>query len=150
MDDFDKLLLSMVKEGKKTAAKGKKKGKKKEGKKVEKRLPPSSSSAWTSEALVLVSTNIICDNCGNEALGWEPSLYVERKNSRHRSPITQIEKLGACAYSSIYGSLQKRVEVIEKHSCTCPLCFGIGDNRADELYTGILPNQLPLFTDQGE
>jgi len=141
MDDFDALLSRMVKEGKATK------------KKPRAKKPPVGgetsprakvASLWTSEHLVLVSTNIICDNCGNEALGWEPALYIERKNSRRRNPITSIEKLPSCAYSSIYGALPKRVEVLVKHSCTCPLCFGIGDNRAGELLGEITPNQLQL------
>jgi len=141
-DAFDLLLTKMVAEGK--ANKGKKKTR-------VKRLPSGdtievsvASNPWTDEALVLVSTNIICDNCGNEALGWEPSLYIERINKRRKNPITQIEKLDACAFSSVYGALPKRVEILTQHSCTCPLCFGIGDNRVDEL-TGIMtPVQMVI------
>lgn len=142
MDAFDKLLAGMVQIGK--AQKGKKRKKKTTAGSTSPGVPLV-TNPWTDEALVLVSTNIICDNCGNEALGWEASLYIERKNSRHRNPITQIEKLEACAYSSIYGGLPKRIEVLEKHSCTCPQCFGIGDNRADELTGELSPSQLKLF-----
>ena len=142
MDAFDELLAGMVKVGKAQ------KGKKRKKKTTAGSTTPEVSlvvNPWTDEALVLVSTNMICDNCGNEALSWEPSLYIERKNSRRRSPITQIEKLDACAYSSTYGGLPKRVEVLEKHSCTCAHCFGIGDNRADALTGEFSPTQLQLF-----
>ena len=142
MDAFDKLLAGMVAVGK--AQKGKKRKKKTTAGSTTPEVTLA-VNPWTEEALVLVSTNIICDNCGNEALGWESSLYIERKNSRRRFPITQIEKLEACAYSSIYGGLSKRIEVLEKHSCTCPHCFGIGDNRADELTGELSPTQLQLF-----
>lgn len=142
MDDFDKLLTRMVKEGK--ANQGKKKKRKKKLPSGETIEVSAASNPWTDEALVLVTTNIICDSCGNETLGWEPSLYIERKNSRRHNPITQIEKLEACAYSSVYGALTKRIEVLVKHSCTCPLCFGLGDNRADELTGKMAPVQLAL------
>jgi len=142
-DAFDLLLIKMVAEGK--ANKGRKKTRVKKLPSGETIEVSAASNPWTDEALVLVSTNIICDNCGNEALGWEASLYIERINKRRRNPITQIEKLEACAYSSTYGGLPKRIEVLEKHSCTCPHCFGIGDNRADELTGELSPSQLKLF-----
>lgn len=100
---------------------------------------------WTDEALVLIMYNTRCTSCGNEATSWEESLYVERHNTRRRLPITQIEKLGACAYSSVYGGLTKRIEVIQKTSCTCPQCFGIGDSNHGKLFDEVLPNQLALF-----
>ena len=145
MDDFDILLTKMVKEGKANRNKPKTRKSKLLTDKVGRQSGMQAAhNPWTDEALVLVSTNIICDNCGNEALGWEASLYIERKNARRKNPITQIEKLEACAYSSVYGALPKRVEILVKHSCTCPLCFGIGDNRVDELTGKMAPVQLAL------
>lgn len=148
MDDFDKLLAGMVALGKATkAAPRKKKGKalltdkvgRQEGMQV-------AHNPWTNEALVLLATNMICDSCGNESLSWNASLYIERKNSRRRNPITQLEILAPCNYSAVYGALPKRTEVLTKHSCTCPLCFGIGDNRGDDITGDMRPTQqqLPL------
>ena len=142
MDDFDKLLSTMVAVGK--AQKSKKRTR-------VKKLPSGDTievtvahNPWTDEALVLIATNMICDNCGNESMTWGQSLYIERKNTRRRNPILSLERLEACHFSSIYGSLPKRVEVLVKHSCTCPLCFGIGDNRADELTGKITPVQTVI------
>lgn len=153
MDDFDKLLAEMVLVGK--AEKEKEKGKKaaeraKNGKK--KRLAGSTTpevtyavNPWTDEALVLIMYNTKCNNCGNESTSWENNLYVERINRRRRLPIIKIERLEQCHYSCVYGALPKRVEVIQKTSCTCPLCFGIGDSNHDEIMAEISPHQFDLF-----
>lgn len=147
MDDFDKLLAGMVEVGKKAkAAPRKKKARATAGS-----TTPEVSRAvnpWTDEALVLLSTNIICDNCGNESLSWNASLYIERKNTRRRAPITQLEILTPGNYSAVYGALPKRTEVLVKHSCACPHCFGIGDNRANALIGEISPYQQPLLQEK--
>ena len=108
----------------------------------------SAVNPWTDEALVLIMYNTLCNNCGNEAVSWETNLFVERHNRRRALPITQIERLDQCAYSSVYGGLPKRIEVIQKTSCTCPQCFGIGDNNHDELVVEVNPLQLHLFKEE--
>lgn len=143
MDDFDKLITSMVSDVK--AGKFKKKRSKKKvlpsGETVE---VPYAVNPWDDEALVLLATNRICDRCGNEALAWEQSLYIERKNSRRRNPIVSIERLDQCNYAAVYGSLPKRLEIRNEHTLACPQCFGIGDNRGDELTGEFTPVQLQL------
>lgn len=140
MDAFDTLIEHMVREGKATKALAKKK-------KTPDSTTPEVSRAvnpWTNEALVLIATNLICDNCGNESLSWNQSLYIERINKRFRNPVTEYEQINFCSYASVYGSLPKRTEMLVKHSCTCPLCFGIGDNRGNKLVGEMLPTQLSL------
>lgn len=68
MDDFDALLVKMVAVGK--AAK-----KKPRAKTAGSTTPEVSRAVnpWTDEALVLLSTNTICDSCGNESLSWNSS-----------------------------------------------------------------------------
>lgn len=103
---------------------------------------------WTEEALVLVMTVTTCDSCGNEGTSWENGLFIERHNRRRALPITQIERLDRCHYSSVYGGLPKRIEVLEKTSCTCPQCFGIADSNHDKLVDEINPLQLQLFNEE--
>lgn len=143
MDDFDKLLNSMVADVKAGKFKKKRTKKKKQvdGKEVE---VSYAINPWDDEALVLMATNTICDRCGNDSMSWNQSLYIERVNRKRRDPITLIERLDQCNYAAVYGGLPKRVEVITQHSCTCPQCFGIGDNRADALTGNMTPVQMVL------
>ena len=142
MDDFDKLINAMVEEGKKQKPARKKKTAK--SAKTGDTEVSYAVNPWTDEALVLVATNRICDRCGNEALAWEQSLYIERINTRPANPIRQIERLDQCNYAAVYGALPKRTEFRTEHSCACPQCFGIGDNRGDDLAGEYTPVQLQL------
>ncbi len=131
-----------------------KKGTRKKKKKSNHHLQPVATSkspkVWDDEALVLITTETLCSSCGNTGLSWHSELYVERRSSRTKTPITMLERISNTMYAPAYGHLPKRVEVRTEHTPACPLCFGIGDNAGNAIIGTYVPVQLQLTLTTGE
>ena len=144
MSDLEALVQKMLAEVKQQ--KGKKKRKKKSQKEEKAKESSSIKNPFIDEALVLLATTHRCLRCSNESMSWSSELYIQRREkSRKKFPLLKIEQITTPEYSATYGALPKRVDMRIIETPTCPLCFGIGDNRGDNLTGELTPIQLPLL-----
>jgi len=134
MPDLSTLVEELLREARRGA-----KGAKKKSKKTSPASPPlpSIKPLYSDEALVLIAINTTCETCKKESLSWNNALYVERKSKRLKNPVVSLERIETCAYSCTYSALPKRVEIINRTSPCCPLCFGLFEAEG-----GISPRQM--------